>query len=54
MGTPAAIASSSTMPNDSWPVAGDTNTSAVASARILSWSLTRPSSSTPCSRRVAM
>ena len=35
------------MPNDSWPVAGDTNTSAVASARTLSVSLTRPSSSTP-------
>ena len=51
---PAAIASSSTMPNDSCPVAGDTNTSAVANARALSASLTRPRNSTPWSRRVAM
>src|ERR1700691_1806247 len=46
MGTPAAIASAVTMPNDSPPVFGEQNTSTECSTRTLSSSLTWPSSTT--------
>ena len=52
IGAPAAIASRSTMPNDSPPVAGVTKTSAVRKSWAFSWSLTLPRNSTPCTRRV--
>jgi hypothetical protein len=53
IGAPAAIASSSTMPNDSPPVAGDAKTSTVRNNWAFSSSDTRPRSSTSWSPRVA-
>ena len=53
IGAPEAIASSSTIPNDSPPVAGETYTSAFLKSCAFARSLTRPRNSTPLSRRVA-